>query len=93
MKRDEVERFEGRWLKGPPSQILARIDALAHRHGCWVQLWCNPCASMGPGWLFWLETHAVGANDRIQAFQYDMLNNPELHELREWFLYTSKEQS
>lgn len=88
-RRDQVVRFEGRWLKGNPEQVLARIDmkrikALAHQHGCWVQTWCNPCASMEQGVLFWLETSASTPKNS-QSFQFAMWQDCEL---KKWFQST-----
>ena len=86
----EVARFECRWLSGPPGDVLTRIKALADRNGCWVQLWQNPSTAMEPGWLFWLETHAVGANERMQAFCKDRESDREVDK---WLKSTLEQMS
>ncbi len=88
MKKNEVVRFMCRWLdSGVPHAILERIDDAAYRHGCWAQLWINPCGKDGA--LFWLETQDdADADGRIESFQADVR---KYFELQEWFLSTSKE--
>ena len=89
--RDGLERCGCRWLDKPMLQaIWDRIEYAAQRRGFRARLWENPCASMEPGWLFWLETQAVDdPGGRWESLMADIKQDSKL---RAWFLPESQEQ-
>ena len=89
--RDGLERCGCRWLTEPMLQdIWNRMEYAAQRRGFQARLWQNPCASMEPGWLFWLETQAVDyPNKRLESLIADIQQDSEL---RAWFLPEPKEK-
>ena len=96
-KRTEwIEKFDCRWLDEHPDSMLDRLDVIAHEHGCWVRLWCNPCGR--EGMLLWLETQAEGdADGRAAGLRASMLERYQKGsrkdaELYRWFMKIPKEE-